>query len=391
MPIPTQHRGEDRQKFLLRCNSDGVMLSEFPDNNQRAAVCHSQWRASVKKEEEPMLKAVIYKIKSVLADINCVGAERAAQDIWFELTDVQKESLQVFEHVPDVQHSRYTIQRCYVGKSFYDILNLDITNGEVVRWILPGNFQNDKPVTTLKAAEALSVSDPLGEDRCVVQLGKASKVWMNFDGVQPAGTRGASEEFPGVLKVIKSGVLAFGDQLPYRHDYVLDGVNRISITLSGSTSDAGVHAAKSEPAPPAWVCRIVSVDTKNAFPALAMKSVAVADPEYIVGGIVYPAEQVDAQGDLMSVEEIWKMLKHFMLEGREFSVEHAGQRVDLPIIECFQAEVDTVKGGKPLTAGSFWLSVSVEDYPELFKAIQKGAITGWSLEGRGQAEKVGDN
>jgi len=44
MPIPTPQSGESEQQFFERCMSSDVMEREFPDENQRQAVCHAQWR-----------------------------------------------------------------------------------------------------------------------------------------------------------------------------------------------------------------------------------------------------------------------------------------------------------------------------------------------------------
>lgn len=41
MPIPNP--SESREEFLQRCMGDSEMLSEFPDQSQRYAVCVSKW------------------------------------------------------------------------------------------------------------------------------------------------------------------------------------------------------------------------------------------------------------------------------------------------------------------------------------------------------------
>ena len=43
MPIPKPEGNESEQQFMSRCMSDEVLLSEFPDQEQRAAVCYRQW------------------------------------------------------------------------------------------------------------------------------------------------------------------------------------------------------------------------------------------------------------------------------------------------------------------------------------------------------------
>jgi phage head maturation protease len=44
MPIPKPRSDEDQDEFIGRCMSDETMQSEYPDQEQRAAVCFSQWR-----------------------------------------------------------------------------------------------------------------------------------------------------------------------------------------------------------------------------------------------------------------------------------------------------------------------------------------------------------
>jgi hypothetical protein len=41
MPLPTP-KGENQQEFMARCM--GELKSEFPDREQRLAVCYTQWR-----------------------------------------------------------------------------------------------------------------------------------------------------------------------------------------------------------------------------------------------------------------------------------------------------------------------------------------------------------
>jgi len=137
--------------------------------------------------------------------------------------------------------------------------------------------------------------------------------------------------------------------------------------------------------PPLWV-----LEKGKKESGLLFKSMT-SEPEYVVGGVVYPANMVDLEGDTTDAEEIWKMMKHFLLRGRKFSIEHHGKMVELPILEAFQAEVDTVKGGEQVPAGSFWMSVSLEKERELFEDVRQGKINGWSIEGTAVAERLGDD
>jgi len=47
MPLPTQNQGESKEEFISRCMADSKMNQEYPDKDQRFAVCNQQ----TKKEE----------------------------------------------------------------------------------------------------------------------------------------------------------------------------------------------------------------------------------------------------------------------------------------------------------------------------------------------------
>jgi len=44
MPMPKPKDGEDKQEFVARCMADAVMVEEYDDQKQRAAVCNTIWR-----------------------------------------------------------------------------------------------------------------------------------------------------------------------------------------------------------------------------------------------------------------------------------------------------------------------------------------------------------
>lgn len=44
MPIPAPAKGEGSQDFIGRCMGDDTMRSEYTDQKQRSAVCHSSLR-----------------------------------------------------------------------------------------------------------------------------------------------------------------------------------------------------------------------------------------------------------------------------------------------------------------------------------------------------------
>jgi hypothetical protein len=44
MPIPTPKSTEPKDEFLVRCMSDEKMVSEYPDANQRYALCIATYK-----------------------------------------------------------------------------------------------------------------------------------------------------------------------------------------------------------------------------------------------------------------------------------------------------------------------------------------------------------
>lgn len=53
MPLPKPNEGESRDDFMTRCMGNPTMNEEYPDNEQRAAVCNSQWRKAQDDDKGP--------------------------------------------------------------------------------------------------------------------------------------------------------------------------------------------------------------------------------------------------------------------------------------------------------------------------------------------------
>ncbi len=50
MPLPSpRKKTQTKQQFMSSCMSNSVMVKEYPDQKQRAAVCFSQWGEKTKK------------------------------------------------------------------------------------------------------------------------------------------------------------------------------------------------------------------------------------------------------------------------------------------------------------------------------------------------------
>lgn len=64
MPLPTRKKGESKDNFISRCMGASTTKKEFPDRDQRFAVCQSRaFRASVdfSEREEEILGRLVDK------------------------------------------------------------------------------------------------------------------------------------------------------------------------------------------------------------------------------------------------------------------------------------------------------------------------------------------
>ena len=43
MPLPKPRSGETQKEFIKRCMGESTTISEFPQTDQRFAVCQTQW------------------------------------------------------------------------------------------------------------------------------------------------------------------------------------------------------------------------------------------------------------------------------------------------------------------------------------------------------------
>lgn len=73
MPLPKPKAGESEQEFMDRCMGDATMENEYPDNDQRLAVCASQWG---KKSQAPAIEYRTYNMDQINVDARADGEKR---------------------------------------------------------------------------------------------------------------------------------------------------------------------------------------------------------------------------------------------------------------------------------------------------------------------------
>ena len=57
MPLPKPGKEEEQNAFISRWES--AIHQEYPDNEQRTAICYSQWRASKKPKKDSKKRKII--------------------------------------------------------------------------------------------------------------------------------------------------------------------------------------------------------------------------------------------------------------------------------------------------------------------------------------------
>ena len=48
MPLPKPNPQENKKEFVMRCMSDDTMVKEFPETDQRLAVCSTTYEENLK-------------------------------------------------------------------------------------------------------------------------------------------------------------------------------------------------------------------------------------------------------------------------------------------------------------------------------------------------------
>jgi hypothetical protein len=137
----------------------------------------------------------------------------------------------------------------------------------------------------------------------------------------------------------------------------------------------------------AWVDAHMKKETKkeeSSDKEMLFKITKKDAAQQIVGGVVYEPNKVDSQGDFTDTEEITKTMYGFMEkygeQPKRIKVMHKGAAKFFPILECFQPEHDTKKGGDTIKSGAWWMMIKVTD-AGVWKEIESGVLTGFSIGG----------
>lgn len=99
----------------------------------------------------------------------------------------------------------------------------------------------------------------------------------------------------------------------------------------------------------------------------------------LVYGVVYEPDVVDSQGEYMTAEEIEKAAHGFLKDARNIDHQHDFNSGVGEVVESYIAPIDFEIGDELIKKGA-WVLVTKAS-PEIWEAIKKGEITGYSMAG----------
>lgn len=109
---------------------------------------------------------------------------------------------------------------------------------------------------------------------------------------------------------------------------------------------------------------------------------ADTDSHYLTG-IVYEPMVEDTHGNYMTEEEITKAAHWFAKNGNSVDIQHCFVKCeDVAVVESYIAKCDMEIEGQAVKKGTWLMTVEVTN-DELWDAVQKGEITGFSMGGVG--------
>ncbi len=126
-----------------------------------------------------------------------------------------------------------------------------------------------------------------------------------------------------------------------------------------------------------------AADGQATFTSFGRIVKADAENHYITG-IVYEPLVEDAHGNYMTEEEITKAAYWFAKNGDSVDIQHSFEALsDAAVVENWVAKADFKIGDEAIQKGTWLMTVEVSN-DEVWEAVQKGEITGFSMGGLGQ-------
>lgn len=125
-----------------------------------------------------------------------------------------------------------------------------------------------------------------------------------------------------------------------------------------------------------------STDGKANFSSVG-KIIKSDAEQHCVTGIVYEPMTEDTQGNYMTEEEITKAAHWFAKNGNQVDIQHCFVKAEgVEVVESFVAKCDMEIEGQSIKKGTWVMTAEITN-DDIWTAIEKGEITGFSMGGCG--------
>lgn len=125
---------------------------------------------------------------------------------------------------------------------------------------------------------------------------------------------------------------------------------------------------------------------------LSNGSILKCDAEnHYITGIVYEPMTEDAHGNYMTEDEIRKAAYWFTKNGNQIDIQHEFQPIEgATVVESWIEKADCEIEGQPIKKGTWLMTVEISDNEDVWQAVEKGELTGFSMGGVGKYSEVDD-
>lgn len=128
--------------------------------------------------------------------------------------------------------------------------------------------------------------------------------------------------------------------------------------------------------------KLVNKDSEFVEKSYEIPIAKVDEEKRLVSGVVLEPDTVDAQGDIISAEEIEKTAHNFMLKSRTIGKGHKN-KADAAPVESHITSQDVKIGKQSVRKGAWVLTVKLND-DSIWEGVKSGEYTGFSIGGFGK-------
>lgn len=373
-PIPAPVEDEAQDAFMSRCMGDAVMNSEYPDQAQRAAICHTKWgERGVQKAEISMQLGAPSKTIEVSG-----GEEPHANSVMLALwmPSGLAKSIAVDGGEPaDDMH----VTLGYFGKVGRD---LSPEQSDLIYKCASKSAQAGAPIKGRISGIGRFTATHTSDHKDVMYASLDAPGLGKF-------RHGLMEEIHKCANIMKSEI----------HDFTPH------VTLK--------YLAHDEPSP---IHRIDHHEVQFAHLVMAVgkerrpiplgeveqmyKAVCeiVKSEQRLVTGIVLQPEAVDAQGDIIGEQAIADAAHAFVANYNnrtKIGVQHTVPAGSAPemfpkgvhLVESYVCPVDLILNGRHVKKGTWIMTVFVED-DVIWERVKAGKIRGLSIGGIAKVQRL---